>query len=112
MSLEPEMAVVASDIFRHRTVDVWPRSVWRQALRTKLENLPAKINNLIVRVKGLPRLQVPNAHISIASAADQNVIPWNHSPDSHDMALQRAQRISFSIEYVNPGIIKSHDDVL
>lgn len=77
----------------------------------QVRELPAE-NSVKNRVKSLPRLQVPNANISIASTADQDVIPWNHSPDAHDMALQCAQRISFSIEYVNPGIIKSHDDVL
>lgn len=32
VSLEPEMAVLASDILRQRTVEVWPLRVWTQFL--------------------------------------------------------------------------------
>jgi len=34
VSLDPEMAVLESLIFRQRTVDVWPRSVCKLSLFT------------------------------------------------------------------------------
>ena len=36
VSLEPDIAVLASDILRQRTVDVWPRKVCTLVLRKRI----------------------------------------------------------------------------
>lgn len=61
---------------------------------------------------GLPRLEIPHAYITIAATTDQGVVPWDHSPDAHNMPLQCALRITLGIENVYLGIIKGDNDVL
>lgn len=60
----------------------------------------------------LPCLQVPYAHIAIASTADHGVPPGHHGPDSHDMTLQSSHRVAIGIEDMNFGVIEGDDDVL
>lgn len=60
----------------------------------------------------LPSLEVPYSHVAITASTDQSIIPGNHGPDTHNMSLQGALRVSLSIEHMNLGIIKCHNDVL
>lgn len=83
VSREPDIAVFASDILRQRTVDVWPRSVCRQVLDTKLA-FPALGEP---KDGHLPRHEIPHPDITITATANQSIVPRNHSPDAHDVAL-------------------------
>lgn len=60
----------------------------------------------------LPIAQVPHSHVAITSTADQYIFPRDHSPYTHDMALQYPECVAFGIENMNLRVIESHDDVL
>ncbi len=87
VSLEPEIAVFESDILRHRTVDVWPRRVWTHWLRVWEAVVSPTIRQRSRYFGHSPCCQIPYANIPIAAAADENIIPRNHGPDAHNMAL-------------------------
>ena len=59
----------------------------------------------------LPSRQIPHPHIPIASTADEDILPWDHSPYSHNMTLQDPLCIPFRVKNMNLRIVKGHNDV-
>ena len=60
----------------------------------------------------LPSRQVPHTHIPIASTADEEILPWDHSPYSHDMTLQDPLSVSLRVKDVDLRIVEGHDNIL
>src|SRR6266566_1786568 len=101
VSRDPEMAVLASDIFRHLTVEVWPRSVCKHAL----DKVSLSLRD--GAVLGLPSSQIPHSDIAITPSANQDIIPRHHGPHAHDVSLQRLLSIAFGVEDMNLGVVES-----
>jgi hypothetical protein len=60
----------------------------------------------------LPSGEVPDPDVAVAAAADENVLPGDHGPDAHDVALKSTQAVALSIEDMDLGIVESDNDVL
>ena len=53
----------------------------------------------------LPCCHIPHPNIAVAAATDKNISPWYHSPNAHDVTLQRPLVVPFDIKNVNFCII-------
>ena len=60
----------------------------------------------------LPCSHVPDSDLAVAASADKSIIPWHHSPHSHNMSLQRLLVATISVEDMNLGVIQSHNNIL
>ena len=60
----------------------------------------------------VPGQQIPDADVTIASAADENVAAGHHGPDAHGVADQRALMVAVGVEDVDLGVVERDDDVL
>lgn len=107
VSLDPDIAVFASDIFRHRTVEVWPR-------RVNWGNLAISVSydDRVVCRKIVPSRKIPHAHVAIASTADQKITPRHHGPYAHDVSLERLLVIAYCVENMYLRIVERNHNVL
>ena len=62
--------------------------------------------------KSVPSRQIPYANVAIAATADQEITPWYHGPDAHDVALEGFLMVANRVEDVNLRIVKRHHDIL
>lgn len=60
----------------------------------------------------LPSSHVPDSNFAVAASADQNVIPRDHRPYSHYMALKRLLVVTVGIIDVDLRVIQRNDNVL
>ena len=56
--------------------------------------------------------EVPDPYVSIAATRHKGTLVRNHSPHTHDMALQTPQMSTFCIKNVDLGVIKRNDDIV
>ena len=59
----------------------------------------------------LPGCHVPNSNFTVTTTADEDVIPRNHSPYTHHVALQRLLVISASVIHMDLCIIHSKHNI-
>ena len=60
----------------------------------------------------LPSSHVPHSNFPIAASTDQNIIPWDHCPYSHHMALKGLLVVTVGIIDVDLRIIQRNDNIL
>lgn len=60
----------------------------------------------------LPCGHVPNSDFAIASTADKNVVPRDHRPYTHHMALQHPLIIAIGVIHVDSGIVHGEYNIL
>lgn len=65
----------------------------------------------VSHVSALPGCHVPNSNFTVTTTADQNVIPWNHRPDTHHVALQGSMVVSVGIIHMNLSVVHGEDNV-
>lgn len=114
VSLDPEMAVFSSDIFKHLTVDVCPRRVWTAALIeiSQYSNQGTPAPQECERDRDLPSGHIPDPYVAIAAATHKQVSPRHHGPDAHDVALQRLLVLALRVENVDLRVVKRDNNVL
>lgn len=105
------MAVFASDICKQRTVDVWPRNKWMLALYQKVVRQHPVLSCMKLPCFCLPGCHVPNSNFAVTTTADENVIPRNHSPYTHHVALKRLLVISAGVIHMDLRIIHGKHNI-
>lgn len=65
----------------------------------------------VSHVSALPGSHVPNSNFTVTTTANQNVIPWNHRPYPHHVALQGSMVVPVGVVHMNLSVIHGEDNV-
>lgn len=115
VSLDPEMAVFSSDIFKQRTVDVWPRRVWTAALVMISESLrqATALLDIAMGIDGYsPSGHIPDPYVAVTTTTHKKIAPRYHCPDTHNVTLQSLLVLALSVKHMDLRIVKRNDDIL
>jgi hypothetical protein len=60
----------------------------------------------------LPGGHIPHSNITVTATTYKGITPWYHSPNTHNMALERLLVIAIRVEDMNLSIIKRNNNIL
>lgn len=80
------------------------------ARRNPLACVRLFIPGAIIRYDGFPRISLPSSHVPhsnfpVTATAHKNIVPWNHSPNAHNVSLQGLLVVPVSIVNMDLRII-------